>query len=251
MRRHPPSVTVSCYGDSLTGEKIEIITEIKTPKTPEWEGLTCARCLSAEHSSWVITWSSSTRWVPFKAAEVCTSCTPSYSRGPPSHAREHGHKQRSHWLWPLSRRRLPSLNWATALTFFFSEIGTYSIQPSVLEGILKEHDREHVFNMCRSPQTNENQLVFNLTLSSRLFPLCCSSNSTKSENKYISNLTRMQNKIALLGSGHRASLFTEKTVDRIRARHLLPCSAPVRENWTSYHIQQICALLATSGLAYK
>lgn len=61
----------------------------------------------------------------------------------------------------------------------------------------------------------------------------------------------MQNNIALLDFGHRASLFTEKTVYQIRARHLLPCSAPVRENWTSYHIQQICSLLATSGLAYK
>lgn len=61
----------------------------------------------------------------------------------------------------------------------------------------------------------------------------------------------MQNNVALLEFDHRVSLFTEKRVYQIRARHLLPCSAPVRENWTSYHIQQICSLLATSGLAYN
>lgn len=59
-----------------------------------WVGvgvLTCARCFRAEHSSSVITWSSSTRWVPFKDAESCTSCTPSYSRGPPPQSRAHRH----------------------------------------------------------------------------------------------------------------------------------------------------------------
>lgn len=34
-------------------------------------------------------------------------------------------------------------------TFFFSEMGTYSIQPSVLEGILEEQEKAEMCKMRR------------------------------------------------------------------------------------------------------
>ena len=129
--------------------------------------LTCARCLRSEHSSSDMTWSSSTRWVPFKAVEFCTSCTLSYTNGPPTQIRgqylknatcypNHGDQRRFNpqtSVWDFLsvgqlrfsftsdyREGLPSLSCcgAASLMFLFSEIGTYSIQPSVPEGILGE-----------------------------------------------------------------------------------------------------------------
>lgn len=80
-----------------------------------WVGfLTCARCFRAEHSSSVITWSSSTRWVPFKDAESCTSCTPSYSRGPPPQSRVHRHTH--------THTELTAVNVLSPLLLTFSEL---------------------------------------------------------------------------------------------------------------------------------
>lgn len=94
----------------LYSQDIKIMTLSELCNAPTW-----ARRLSSEHSSSDITWSSSTRWVPFKAAEFCTSCTSSYSKGPPTQITQQCFRSATCHLGHRGERRF---NW-TLITIFW------------------------------------------------------------------------------------------------------------------------------------